>query len=75
VKAGTSGSIDIFASDVTNLRIDINGYFAPMDTGGLSQLRGGALQGSGHAQTGLVNTVKQIPIIRITSFDPRYCLN
>jgi hypothetical protein len=36
VKAGTSGSIDIFASDVTNLVIDINGYFAPMDTGGLS---------------------------------------
>jgi hypothetical protein len=36
VKAGTSGSIDIFASDATNLVIDINGYFAPMDTGGLS---------------------------------------
>ena len=36
VKAGTSGSIDIFASDATNLVIDINGYFAPMVTGGLS---------------------------------------
>jgi hypothetical protein len=36
VKAGTSGSIDIFASDATNLVIDVNGYFAPMDTGGLS---------------------------------------
>jgi hypothetical protein len=32
----TNGSIDIFASDATNLLIDINGYFAPMDTGGLS---------------------------------------
>jgi hypothetical protein len=36
VKAGTSGSIDIFASDATDLVIDINGYFAPMDAGGLS---------------------------------------
>jgi hypothetical protein len=36
VKAGTSGSIDVFASDTTNLVIDINGYFAPMATGGLS---------------------------------------
>jgi uncharacterized repeat protein (TIGR01451 family) len=36
VKAGTSGSIDIFASDATDLVIDINGYFAPMTTGGLS---------------------------------------
>jgi uncharacterized repeat protein (TIGR01451 family) len=36
VKAGTNGAIDIFASDATNLVIDINGYFAPMSTGGLS---------------------------------------
>jgi hypothetical protein len=36
VKAGTSGSIDIFASDTTHLVIDIDGYFAPIDTGGLS---------------------------------------
>ena len=36
VPAGTSGSIDVFASDATNLVIDINGYFAPMTTGGLS---------------------------------------
>ena len=36
VPAGTNGSIDIFASNNTNLVIDINGYFAPMDVGGLS---------------------------------------
>ena len=36
VKAGTNGSIEILASDTTNLVIDIDGYFAPMDTGGLS---------------------------------------
>jgi hypothetical protein len=36
VKAGASGSIDVFASDATNLVIDINGYFAPIVTGGLS---------------------------------------
>jgi hypothetical protein len=36
VPAGTNGSINVFASDNTNLVIDINGYFAPMGTGGLS---------------------------------------
>jgi hypothetical protein len=36
VPAGTNGSINVFASDNTNLVIDINGYFAPMSTGGLS---------------------------------------
>jgi hypothetical protein len=36
VAAGTSGSIDVFASNATNLVIDINGYFAPMGSGGLS---------------------------------------
>ena len=36
VPAGTGGSVDVFASDNTNLVIDINGYFAPMTTGGLS---------------------------------------
>jgi len=36
VPAGTNGSIDVFASNTTNLVIDINGYFAPMGTGGLS---------------------------------------
>ena len=36
VPAGTSGSIDVFASDSTNLVIDANGYFAPPGAGGLS---------------------------------------
>jgi hypothetical protein len=36
VPAGANGSIDVFASDATNLVMDVNGYFAPMGTGGLS---------------------------------------
>jgi hypothetical protein len=36
VPAGANGSIDVFASNPTDLVIDINGYFAPMGTGGLS---------------------------------------
>lgn len=36
VPAGTLGSIDVYASDATNMVIDINGYFAPMVAGGLS---------------------------------------
>jgi hypothetical protein len=36
VPAGTNGSIDVFASNNTDLVIDINGYFAPMTPGGLS---------------------------------------
>jgi hypothetical protein len=36
VPAGTSGSIDVFASNGTDLVVDINGYFAPVGTGGLS---------------------------------------
>ncbi len=36
VPAGTGGSIDIFASNSTDLVIDVNGYFAPPGTGGLS---------------------------------------
>jgi hypothetical protein len=36
VPAGTSGSIDIFATNNTDLVIDINGYFAPAGAGGLS---------------------------------------
>jgi hypothetical protein len=36
VPTGTAGSIDVFASNPTNLVIDVNGYFAPMATGGLS---------------------------------------
>lgn len=36
VPAGTSGSINVLASATTDLAIDINGYFAPPATGGLS---------------------------------------
>ena len=36
VPAGTGGAIDIFASNATDLVIDINGYFAPAISGGLS---------------------------------------
>jgi hypothetical protein len=36
VPAGSDGSIDIFASNPTDLIIDINGYFAPATSGGLS---------------------------------------
>ncbi len=36
VPAGTNGDISVFASNDSNLVIDINGYFAPMATGGLS---------------------------------------
>jgi hypothetical protein len=36
VPAGTSGSIDVFASNATDLVVDINGYFAPAAAGGLS---------------------------------------
>ena len=36
VPAGTSGQIDVFATNNTDLFIDINGYFAPSGVGGLS---------------------------------------
>ena len=36
VPAGTGGSINVYASDPTDVVIDINGYFAPATTGGLS---------------------------------------
>jgi uncharacterized repeat protein (TIGR03803 family) len=36
VPAGTSGSIDAYASNTTDLVIDVDGYFAPAGTGGLS---------------------------------------
>jgi hypothetical protein len=61
VPAGASGSIDIFASDTTNLVIDINGYFAPMVTGGLSLY--------GVAPCRLVDTRKPVGSAAITSLD------
>jgi hypothetical protein len=36
IPAGTSGSIDVFATDATDVVVDINGYFAAPGTGGLS---------------------------------------
>ena len=36
VPAGTTGNIDVFATNDTDLVIDINGYFAPAGAGGLS---------------------------------------
>ena len=36
VPAGTTGQIDVFAANNTDLIIDINGYFAPAGAGGLS---------------------------------------
>ena len=36
VPAGSGGAINVFASDDTDLVIDINGYFAPPAAGGLS---------------------------------------
>jgi hypothetical protein len=36
VPAGTAGSIDVYATDTTDLVVDINGYYAPAGAGGLS---------------------------------------
>ena len=36
VPAGGSGGITVYPTDDTNLAIDVNGYFAPAGTGGLS---------------------------------------
>ena len=36
VPAGTSGNVSVFATDNTDLVIDVNGYFAPLGPGGLS---------------------------------------
>jgi hypothetical protein len=36
VPAGTNGSVDVYASDDTELVVDITGYFAPPRFGGLS---------------------------------------
>ena len=36
VPAGTSGAVSIFVSDDADLILDVNGYFAPLGTGGLS---------------------------------------
>jgi hypothetical protein len=36
VPAGTGGNIDVYATNPTDLVVDINGYFAPAGPGGLS---------------------------------------
>ena len=36
VPAGTSGAVSIFVSDTSDVILDVNGYFAPPATGGLS---------------------------------------
>ncbi|MBV8630101.1 MAG: VCBS repeat-containing protein, partial [Silvibacterium sp.] len=36
VPAGTTGQVSIFVSDTSDVILDINGYFAPPETGGLS---------------------------------------
>jgi hypothetical protein len=36
VQAGTGGSIDVYTTDNTDLVVDLDGYFAPPGTGGLS---------------------------------------
>jgi hypothetical protein len=36
VPAGTNGAVSFFASNTTDLIVDINGYFAPPGTGGLN---------------------------------------
>ena len=36
VPAGTNGDVNVFATDATDLVIDIDGYFAPQGPGGLS---------------------------------------
>jgi hypothetical protein len=36
VPAGSGGAIDLFVTNTTNMVIDVNGYFAPAGTGGLS---------------------------------------
>jgi len=36
VPAGSNGSVDVYSTDATDLVIDVDGYFAPAGTGGLS---------------------------------------
>ena len=60
VPAGTNGSIDIFASDPTEIVIDINGYYAPLSSVALGSLpAGNTALGSGalsNLSTGSNNT-------------------
>ena len=54
VPAGTSGSVDVYASDNTNVIIDINGYYAaPTDASADTAIGTGALASNA---TGYANT-------------------
>jgi hypothetical protein len=73
VAAGAGGSIDIYATNPTDLVIDINGYFAPMTTGGLSlynvspcrvldtRLPAGTLPFNGHKDAPIADTFCGVP--------------
>ncbi len=61
VPAGTGGDIDVWASNDADLAIDVNGYFAPAGTGGLSlytiptcRVLDTRRVGSGHPFTGML---------------------
>jgi hypothetical protein len=58
VPAGTSGSVDVFASQNTDIIIDINGYYAPQSGVTLTQGSAGApsLSFSGDAGTGIFSS-------------------
>jgi len=74
VPAGTGGSIDIFASNDTDLVVDINGYFAAPGAGGLmlygltpcraldTRLPPGALPFSGAVSEGISSSDCGIPL-------------
>jgi hypothetical protein len=40
VPAGTNGDVNVYVTANTNVIVDVNGYFAPMNTGGLSLYAG-----------------------------------
>jgi len=58
VPAGTNGSIDVFASDNTDLIIDINGYYAPQTGMTLAQGNAAApaLSFAGDTATGIFSS-------------------
>src|ERR1035437_3997532 len=53
IPAGTSGSVDVYASNPTDVVIDINGYYAPLTTGTNTALGTLALANN---TTGITNT-------------------
>lgn len=62
VQAGTNGSISVLATNETDLVIDVNGYFGPAGSGGLSlypvsscRAQDTRLNGAGTAVSGILN--------------------